>query len=263
MLGGCCTLVLVPLLAILVGTGLVKVDLTPLCCAAGKLLPNFDLKGPDDKSLLVPNKEIRSFLQKVGLKGGMSDANGQFPLQGVYMFDQMGPAAWIDFSMLKWDPSSKAADANIFDCTAQAGVPDPKFGGIGPFIPGSYLLSVATKGQYKVRFFCPPKLHDGEHCLVADSIMGQAFPDKYEAGAMLWHMTQFDGGRKYVRDTWIIPPWATADDGYAKTHQPFHRYNLLRLLHGNGTIDEEHFSLFMEKQDGQDLVLPFSMAHYL
>ena len=236
MLGGCCTLVLVPLLAILVGTGLVKVDLTPLCCAAGKLLPNFDLKGPDDKSLLVPNKdlhdwadfvddlgkklgncmkvyetvekllaikhwsttnksyvflpcsrweEIRSFLQKVGLKGGMSDANGQFPLQGVYMFDQMGPAAWIDFSMLKWDPSSKAADANIFDCTAQAGVPDPKFGGIGPFIPGSYLLSVATKGQYKVRFFCPPKLHDGEHCLVADSIMGQAFPDKYEAGAML------------------------------------------------------------------------------
>lgn len=57
MLGGCCTL-LVPVLAILVGTGLVKVDFTPLCCAAGKLLPNFELKS-GDKTLLVPNKDGR------------------------------------------------------------------------------------------------------------------------------------------------------------------------------------------------------------
>lgn len=75
MLGGCCTLVLVPLLAILVGTGLVKVDLTPLCCAAGKLLPNFDLKGPDDKSLLVPNKDLHDWADFVDDLGKMKLGN--------------------------------------------------------------------------------------------------------------------------------------------------------------------------------------------
>jgi hypothetical protein len=56
MLGGCCTL-LVPVLAVLVGTGLVKIDVTPLFCATGKLLPSYAMKGPGDKDLLVPNKD--------------------------------------------------------------------------------------------------------------------------------------------------------------------------------------------------------------
>eukprot|EP00435_Cladocopium_sp_Y103_P045081 s1141_g12.t2 len=260
MLGGCCTL-LVPVLAVLVGTGLVKIDVTPLFCAGGKLLPNWAMKGPGDKDLLVPNKEIRSFLKKVGAKGDGPGA--AFPLQGVYMFDQMGPVGWIDFSNLKLDPSSKAGDINIFDCTAQAGVPEPKFGGIGPFIPGSYLIPYAEKMQYKVRFYCPSTLQDGEYCFVGDSFFGKPFSDKYEAGPMLWHLTQYDGGRKYVRDTWIVPPWATPDETYAKTHTQFHSYNLLRLMYPNGTIDEEHFSLFMEKQNGQDLAIPLSLAQYL
>lgn len=257
MLGGCCTL-LVPVLAVLVGTGLVKIDVTPLFCATGKLLPSYAMKGPGDKDLLVPNKEIRNFMKKVGTKGGTA----AFPLQGVYMFDQMGPVGWIDFSNLKLD-SSKAGDINIWDCTAQAGVPEPKFGGIGPFIPGSYLLPYAEKMQYKVRFYCPSTLQDGEYCFVGDSFFGKPFSDTYEAGPMLWHLTQYDGGRKYVRDTWIVPPWATPDETYAKTHTQFHSYNLLRLMYPNGTIDEEHFALFMEKQNGQDLAIPLSLAQYL
>ena len=56
MLGGCCTL-LVPVLAVLVGTGLVKIDVTPLFCVTGKLLPGYAWKGPDGKDLLVPNKD--------------------------------------------------------------------------------------------------------------------------------------------------------------------------------------------------------------
>lgn len=200
-------------------------------------------------------------MKKAGLKGG--EGQESFPVQGVYMFDQMGPTGWIDFSTAKVDPSSKAADVNIYDITAQAGVPEPKFGGIGPFMPGSYLVAGAEKIQYKVRFYCPTSLEDGEYCFVADSFFGQPFSEQYQAGAMLWHLTKMDGGRKYVRDTWIVPPWATGDDTYAKTHQKFHSYNLLVLMHANGTIDEEHFSLFMEKQNGQDLVLPQSLAKYL
>ena len=56
MPGGCSTL-LVPLLAVLVGTGLVKIDVTPLFCATGKLLPSYVMKGPGGKDLLVPNKD--------------------------------------------------------------------------------------------------------------------------------------------------------------------------------------------------------------
>ena len=48
---------LVPVLAILVGTGLVKVDVTPLCYAAGKLVPDFEMKGPSNETMLVPNKD--------------------------------------------------------------------------------------------------------------------------------------------------------------------------------------------------------------
>ena len=205
-------------------------------------------------------EEIRNFLKKAGLKGGQ---DGAFPLQGVYMFDQMGPCGWIDFSTLKLTPSSKAGDFNIFDITAQAGVPAPEYAGIGPFVPGAYLLAGAQKMEYKVRFYCPSKLHDGDFCTVADSFFGQPFLDDYKPGPMLWHLTQFDGGRKYVRDTWLVPPWANADDDYAKTHTPFHSYNLLRLMDASGTIDEEHFARFMEKQNGQDLVPSQALAKYL
>ena len=59
---------------------------------------------------------------------------------------------------------------------------------------------------------------------------------------MLWHMTRFDGGRKYVRDSWLVPPWVTPDESYHKTHGKFHSYRLFLLMHANGTIDEEHFS---------------------
>ena len=178
------------------------------------------------------------------------------------MFDQMGPAGWIDFSYLtKWDPSTGAMDTNIYDITAQSGVPAPRFGGIGPFMPGGYLIAGAEKLQYRVRFYCPTPLHDNDYCRVVESFLGHPFPGQDEpAGPMFWRMTQFDEGRKYVRDTWLVPPWATADDAYAKMHGTFHSYNLLRLMHANGTIDEEHFGLFMEKFDGQDLILPSSLA---
>ncbi|CAE7643668.1 yfkN, partial [Symbiodinium pilosum] len=246
MVGGCCSFVVVPLLAFLVATGFVKVDITPLCFAAGKLLPTY-VPQVDGKALVVPNREIRDFLKRTGLKGGAEAAG---PLQGVYMFDQMGPMAWIDFSYATWNPSIEAADFSMDTVTAQSGVPAPEFGGIGPFIPGGYLLPVPEKGQYKVRFYCPAKMKDGDHCKVVESLFGQPYPNKDEVGLMLWHMTRYDGGRKYVRDTWLVPPWTTADDSYSKAHGKFHSYNLFVLMHANGTIDEEHFSRFMEKLDG-------------
>ena len=39
--GRCCSFFVVPLLALLVSTGLVKVDITPLFYASGKLLPDY------------------------------------------------------------------------------------------------------------------------------------------------------------------------------------------------------------------------------
>ena len=179
------------------------------------------------------------------------------------MFDQMGPAGWIDFSYLtKWDPSTGAMDTNIYDITAQSGVPAPRFGGIGPFMPGGYLIAGAEKMQSTMRFYCPVHVRDGDRCLIVGSSSGNPFPDRDEAGRTHFRMMlkQVDGGRKYTRDTWIVPPWAVADDAYAESHETFHTYNLLRLMHANRSIDEEHFSLFMEKFDGQDLVLLLSLS---
>ena len=263
--GGCCSLVVVPLLAVFVGTGLVKVDVTPLCAALGALLPKYVPKTTDGKPLVIPNKEIRRFLETYGMKGPMATRpeSEQPSLRGVYMFDQMGPAGWIDFSYLtKWDPSTGAMDTNIYDITAQSGVPAPRFGGIGPFMPGGYLIAGAEKMQSTMRFYCPVHVRDGDRCLIVGSSSGNPFPDRDEAGRTHFRMMlkQVDGGRKYTRDTWIVPPWAVADDAYAESHETFHTYNLLRLMHANRSIDEEHFSLFMEKFDGQDLVLLLSLS---
>ena len=265
MIGGkCCTFLIVPLLAILLGTGLVKVDVTPLCAAAGKLVPVYIPKTSAGKALVVKNEEIRNFLLQHGWKGPMAERpeGEQAPLQGVYMFDQMGPAGWIDFSTLSQEtPGSGAWDINIWDITAQYGSPTPKFGGIGPFIPGGYLLVGAEKIQYRVRFYCPAQMKDGDYCRVVESFAGSEFPGKDDsAGPMYWKMTRFQGGRKYVRDTWLAPPWATADETYAKTHGKFHSYNLLLLMHPNRTIDEENFNLLLERFNGEGLILPTSLS---
>ena len=81
----CCSIIVVPLLAILLGTGLVKVDVTPLCAAAGGLLPSYVPTTADGKPLVVPNKEIRNFLLQHGGKGPMAQRpkDAQPPLQGV------------------------------------------------------------------------------------------------------------------------------------------------------------------------------------
>ncbi|CAE7534243.1 unnamed protein product [Symbiodinium sp. CCMP2592] len=164
--------------------------------------------------------------------------------------------AWIDFSYATWEPSVGAADISMGTVTAQSGVPSLEFGGIGPYFPGGYMVPVIEWGQYNVRFYCPAEMGDGDYCKVVESLFQKPFPKKDEIGSMLWHMTRFDGGRKYVRDTWLVPPWVTPDETYPETHEKFHSYNILVLMHGNGTIDEEHFSRFMMKLDGQDLIVP-------
>ena len=89
--------------------------------------------------------------------------DAQPPLQGVYMFDQMGPTGWIDFSYAThWEPSAGALDVNMYDITAQSGVPEPRFGGIGPFLPGGYLLAGIEFAQSQMRFYCPTTLQDQE-----------------------------------------------------------------------------------------------------
>ncbi|CAE7479375.1 unnamed protein product [Symbiodinium natans] len=261
--GSCCAFVVVPLLAVLVGTGLVKVDVTPLCAAVGALLPAYVPKTADGKPLAVPNKEIRSFLLEHGARGPMAQRpeDEQPPLRGVYMFDQMGPTGWIDFSYSSlWEPSTGAMDVNMYDITAQSGVPAPKFGGIGPFVPGGLLLAGIELAQSQMRFYCPARMQDQDSCVIVGSSAGKPFPKKDEPSSAYMALTQLDGGRRYTRDTWFVPPWATADDAYTKTHGTFHTYSLLRLLHPNRTIDEENFNLFMEKLDGQDLILPMSLS---
>lgn len=252
---GCCAVLLVPLLAVLIGSGLVIVDVKPLFAFAGKALPSFVPK--DAKA--VPNSEVRNFLLQAGLKGkaAASPQYEKLPLKGVFMFDQMGPAGWIDFSYVSsWDADKGEAVINMWDLTAPSGVPTPKYGGIGPYFPGGYLLAATEWLQYRVRFSCPP-LQDGKYCLLKESVFGKPFADKDDQGGpMLWHMTQFDGGRKFVRDTWLVPPWGTADTSASK----FHSYSLLKLMDANGAIDEENFQLFMEKLDGQDLLVPAAMA---
>ena len=125
------------------------------------------------------------------------------------------------------------------------------------------MVPVIEWGQYNVRFYCPAEMKDGDYCKVVESLFQKPFPKKDEIGSMLWHMTRFDGGRKYVRDTWLVPPWVTPDETYPKTREKFHSYNLFVLMHGNGTIDEEHFSRLMAKLDGQDLVVPKALGRFL
>lgn len=259
VIAGCCSLMVIPLFAVFIATGLVKVDITPVFHAAGKFVPEY-VPTAGDKALTVPNGQIRDFLQKAGLKGG---AEPRGPLNGVYMFEQMGPMAWIDFSYATWEPSIGAADISMGTVTAQSGVPSLEFGGIGPYFPGGYVVPVIEWGQYNVRFYCPAEMKDGDYCKVVESLFHKPFPKKDEIGSMLWHMTRFDGGRKYVRDTWLVPPWVTPDETYPKTREKFHSYNLFVLMHGNGTIDEEHFSRLMAKLDGQDLVVPKALGRFL
>ena len=75
-IAGCCSLIVIPLLAVFVATGLVKVFY-----AAGKFVPAY-VPTAGDKALTVPNGQMREFLQKAGLKGG---AEPRGPLNGVYM----------------------------------------------------------------------------------------------------------------------------------------------------------------------------------
>mmetsp|Transcript_4729 Transcript_4729/g.11104 ORF Transcript_4729/g.11104 Transcript_4729/m.11104 type:complete len:125 (-) Transcript_4729:80-454(-) len=119
-------------------------------------------------------------------------------------------------------------------------------------------MSYATAAlTYQVRFLCPLTLADGEHCLLTESLFGGRFPSKEEAasGPMVWHMIQHDGGRKFVRNSWLIPPWAEPTE-YLGTHSHFHSYTLLRLVDSNGNLDEEHFQHLMRKLDGQDVIVP-------
>ena len=62
-------------------------------------------------------------------------------------------------------------------------------------------------------------MQDEDHCRVVESFMGKPFPSKEDPeGPMYWKMTRLQGGRKYVRDTWLVPPWEAADESYAKSH---------------------------------------------
>lgn len=257
---GFCTFFVVPLVALL-ATGLVKVDVTPLFYASGRLLPEY-VPQADGKPLVVPNKDIRAFLEKAGLKGGMDDKSS--PLRGLYMFHLMGPVGWIDFSYASWDSAIQAAEIDMRTITVQSGVPTPEFGGIGPFVPGGYMVPLVNQIKYKVRFYCPKQMKDGDYCNVVESLFGKPMPAKEDPpGPMLWHMTQFDGGRKYVRDTWLVPPWATPDKDYVETHGKAHKYELLVLMHPNRTIDEDNFQQFMKKLDGQDLIVNEALAGFL
>lgn len=244
------------------GTGLIKVDPTPLFALMGKFIPE-TLVAIDPRQA-ISNKEIEQFMEKKALqfKAASSAEKCKFPLQGLYMFDGMGAAALMDFGKLR-NCTSNSADSDLTsDAALQTGVPSAEFGGIGPYLPGTLMGAGFKTLQYKVRWFCSDitkKLEDGEHCMLTESLFGHPFPPMEDVvsvkgkGAMTWIIVSSEGGRKYTRKSWLNFPWAAMSMEYLKTHATFHEYSLLRLIDAEGRIDQEHVQRFMQKLDGQDV----------
>jgi len=236
----------------------VTVDVTPLFAKLGKLIPETDVS----EATTLKNKDVLHYLAKKAAeaKAAKPSCDFPFPLKGLYMFQGMASAALIDLGRLEnCNMEDSSADSDLSKLSVQKGVPSAKFGGIGPYLPGGWLVKVFTSAQYHVRWYCPGTLKDGDYCILTESLMGRPYPPKEDVvglkghGPMTWIIVQSEGGRKYTRKSWLNFPWATMSESYIKAASTFHEYELLQIIDEDGNLDEEHVQLFMEKLDGQDV----------
>merc|ERR1712196_620070 len=140
--------------------------------------------------MVVKNKDVRSWLEKRAKTPQPADL-AKMPVQGLYMFDQMGPAAVIDFALSHhFDAKEYSFDHSLADFVAsQSGVPATKYGGLGPYLPGGWMAKGMSKAKYTARFYCPEKLGGDNFCLLTESLFGGAFHNKDELrtqGPMFW-----------------------------------------------------------------------------
>jgi len=218
-----CLSILVLVLALLVGAVYYTND--PFTDALGK-------------PMIIKNADVRTYLAKHALKG-------------VYMFTNLGPAGWADFSHLQtWDSSAGTFDIAMTSLVVQSGLARA-YAALMQFpmivmalLPGGCTLRLCRALNYSNRFEWPSGgMRDGERAKVTASMAGSSYESDFEGkmGFTQWFI-QRDGGRMYERDTtWL------------GDYMQFHDYKLLRLVDESGTIDEEHFRMFMKKIGGQDL----------
>lgn len=248
----------VALAAVLVGNGLVLVDISPLSRSLGSLLPATPRTTAEGKPLVVKNEDVRRWLETRSGKGPMvkHPQYKSFPIKGVYMFHRLGTAALVDFSYLEnWNVEAGQFDLNMSYCFFQTGMPPLEYGYWGYYVPGAIMTRVLPAIGNRNRFTCPKVLKDGDSCVLTDSIFGRPFEeDLIRKVGMRWFMVKEDGGRKYVRPNYFAPPWHDSNDvAYWKSRTPFHSYDLLRVVDEDGNIDEENYQHLIRKLDGSDL----------
>ncbi|CAE8626613.1 unnamed protein product, partial [Polarella glacialis] len=165
------------------------------------------------------------------------------------MFTNLGPAGWADFSHLQtWDSSAGTFDIAMTSLVVQSGLARA-YAALMQFpmivmalLPGGCTLRLCRALNYCNRFEWPSGgMRDGERAKVTASMAGSSYESDFEGkmGFTQWFI-QRDGGRMYERDTtWL------------GDYMQFHDYKLLRLVDESGTIDEEHFRMFMKKKGDQ------------
>ncbi|CAE8613001.1 unnamed protein product [Polarella glacialis] len=233
-----CLSILVLVLALLVGAVYYTND------------PFIDALG---KPMIIKNADVRTYLAKHALKGPLSKHPEfkDFPLKGVYMFTNLGSVGWADFSHLQnWDSSAGTFDWAMTSLVVQSGLARAYAALMAiptiamALMPGGFTLRLFRALNYSNRFEWPSGgMRDGERAKVTASMAGGSYEFDFEGkmGFTQWFI-QRDGGRMYERDTtWL------------GDYMQFHDYKLLRLVDESGTIDEEHFRMFMKKIGGQDL----------
>lgn len=194
------------------------------------------------EAITVKNADVRGFLEKQTLKGPIVNHPNyaEFPVKGVYMYKDLGPAAVEDFSFAyDWDQKNNSFWLSMEHAMMQSGIPD-KHAGMGPYLPGTWMGSLFNFVDYKVFFRCPPNpILDGQHCEVDGQMLGMILGDTDESNYQ--YFIKHDGGRSYERRS--------------NTAGAFeHTYWLHRLVDETGKIDEENYKMLMEKLGGQDLI---------
>merc|ERR550525_1743729 len=203
---------------------------------------NIDAEHTEDVQILIKNGDVRNFLESRTLNGPMASHPNysDFPVKGVYMFKGLGPAALEDFSYAtNWDQVAHMFEFDMSHTLVLSGMPTVKYAGMGPFISGSVLAQVFKFLNYRSLFRCPESPMRDEQSCVIDA--GMLSLDYHRDPLGDQYFIKHDGGRVYERKSTL-------------RESEFHTYWMYRLVDEFGQIDEDHFKLFAEMLDGQDLV---------
>lgn len=179
----------------------------------------------------------------------------------------MGPASVIDMSYsYNWEEDAGRFEYNMSYCMFHSSVAlkgSAPFESLmplaGPYLPGGLLGKLFKTLQYTNQWRCNEgPVVDGWNCTIIPSVFGITYDTVarvFEGGPQAkMFMVRRDGGRKWVRDTFLAPPWLTNDWEYQSWTPRFHTYNVLRIKDGDGKIDEDNYEYSMDKLSGQDII---------